>query len=262
MYGDSINIFNVTNNLKKLINKKNETVFIEDPVGEDIVEQSKEFFSKIYGLNPIKENIYRTLLAKDQINVLLIGPPATSKTLFMTTIQEKCNEVCYFDAANTSGAGFIEFLHNHQKSKILIIDEIDKLKKNDLNSLLGILNNGKINKNLKNISYNFTIKCKILATSNSNTKLTKPMRSRFQEYHLPEYSDEEYIKVVKFCLSKNSDPIISESIAKILLAHNRKDVRAAISISNLLQKSDTVEDIVRVVDTWIKYKSHGLIDYN
>ncbi|HXT82854.1 MAG TPA: hypothetical protein VN704_00650, partial [Verrucomicrobiae bacterium] len=110
--------------------------------------------------------------------------------------------------------------------------------------------------------YNFSIKCKILATSNSNTKLSKPMRSRFQEYHLPEYSDEEYIKVVKFCLNKNIDPTISETIAKSLLAHDRKDVRAAISISNLLQINDTVEDIARVVDTWINYKSHDIIDYN
>ncbi|HEY6535347.1 MAG TPA: ATP-binding protein [Candidatus Nitrosocosmicus sp.] len=261
MYG-SINGFNVADNLKKLINKKNHTVFIENPLGENMIEQSKQFFVKIYGLDPIKENIYRALLAKDQVNVLLIGPPATSKTLFMTIIQERCNDVCYFDAANTSGAGFIDFLFNHQKSKILIIDEIDKLKKNDLNSLLGILNNGKINKNLKNITYNFSIKCKILATSNSNTKLSKPMRSRFQEYHLPEYSNEEYIKVVKFCLNKDIDPTISETIARSLLAHDRKDVRAAISISNLLQINDTVEDIARVVDTWINYKSHDIIDYN
>ena len=177
-------------------------------------------------------------------------------------IQEQCNDVCYFDAANTSGAGLIEVLYNHQKMKILIIDEIDKLKKNDLNSLLGLLNNGKIDKSLKNMKYNFSMNCKIFATSNSNTKLSKPMRSRFQEYHLPEYSDDEFIEVVKFCLDKKITSITAEIIAKILLMHERKDVRAAISVSNLLQRGDTMDDISRVIETWIKYKSQDSIDYN
>lgn len=210
----------------------------------------------------IKENIFRVLLSKEQVNVLLIGPPATSKTLFMIVIREQCNDVCYFDAPNTSGAGLIEVLYKNQKSKILIIDEIDKLKKNDLNSLLGLLNNGKIDKSLKGVTYNFSMHCKIFATSNSNTKLSKPVRSRVQEYHLPEYSDDEYIEVVKFCLSEKITPVTAEIIAKILLAQERKDVRAAISISNLLQMGDTMDDIARVVETWINYKSQDSIDYN
>jgi replication-associated recombination protein RarA len=255
-------MFNVTDNLKKLMNKKTDSVFTEVPKTQTISEQSKEFFSKIFGLDLIKENIFRVLLAKDQVNVLLIGPPATSKTLFMMVIQEQCNDVCYFDAANTSGAGLIEVLYKNQKSKILIIDEIDKLKKNDLNSLLGLLNNGKIDKNLKGITYNFSMNCKIFATSNSNTKLSKPVRSCFQEYHLPEYSDDEFIEVVKFCLSEKITPATAEIIAKILLAHGRKDVRTAISISNLLQIGDTMDDIARVVETWINYKSQDSIDYN
>jgi replication-associated recombination protein RarA len=255
-------MFNVTDNLKKLMNKKTDSVFTEVPKTQTISEQSKEFFSKIFGLDLIKENIFRVLLAKDQVNVLLIGPPATSKTLFMMVIQEQCNDVCYFDAANTSGAGLIEVLYKNQKSKILIIDEIDKLKKNDLNSLLGLLNNGKIDKNLKGITYNFSMNCKIFATSNSNTKLSKPVRSRFQEYHLPEYSDDEFIEVVKFCLSEKITPATAEIIAKILLVHGRKDVRTAISISNLLQIGDTMDDIARVVETWINYKSQDSIDYN
>ena len=244
------------------MNKKTDSVFTEIPKSETIREQSKEFFSKIYGLDSVKENIFRVLIAKEQVNVLLIGPPATSKTLFMMEIKERCNDVCYFDAANTSGAGLIESLYNHQKMKILIIDEIDKLKKNDLNSLLGLLNNGKIDKSLKNMNYNFSMNCKIFATSNSNTKLSKPMRSRFQEYHLPEYSDDEFIEVVKFCLAEKITSITAEIISKILLVHERKDVRAAISVSNLLQRGDTMDDIARVIETWLKYNSQDSIDYN
>ena len=255
-------MFNVSDNLKKLMNRKTDPMFIEEPKFKTIPEQSKEFFSKVYGLDLVKENIYRALLAQGQINILLIGPPATSKTLFMEQIQEKCNNVCYFDASNTSGPGFLEYLNLHQKSMVLIIDEVDKLKKNDLNSLLGLLNNGRVVKNVKGTVYNFTMNCKIFATSNSNANLTKPTRSRFQEYHLPEYTDNDYIDVVKFCLAERITETTAEIIAKILLAHERKDVRAAISISNLIQMGDTMDDIARVVETWINYKSQDTIDYN
>ena len=57
-------MFNVTDNLKKLMNKKTDSVFNEVQKDETIPEQSKEFFSKIYGLDLMKENIYRVLLSK------------------------------------------------------------------------------------------------------------------------------------------------------------------------------------------------------
>lgn len=71
-----------------------------------------------------------------------------------------------------------------------------------------------------------------------------------------------YIEVVKFCLAEKITGVTAEIIAKILLVHERKDARAAISISNLLQRGDTMDDIARVVETWLNHKSQDTIDYN
>jgi hypothetical protein len=81
-------MFNVSDNLKKLMNKKTDSVFIEDTRSKTIQEQSKEFFSKIYALDLMKEDIYIALLAKEQINILLIGPPTTSKTIHGTNTRK------------------------------------------------------------------------------------------------------------------------------------------------------------------------------
>jgi hypothetical protein len=54
----------------------------------------------------------------------------------------------------------------------------------------------------------------------------------------------------------------AEIIAKILLTHGRKDVRTAISISNLLQIGDTMDDIARVAETLINHKNQYSNDYN
>ncbi len=256
-------MFNVKDRLSHIINNK-QSILKENYGARTIKEQSEIFFSRIYGLYDMKENIFRALTSEEQINVLLVGPPATSKTLFMSTIQEQCNDVFYFDASNTTSAGLIEELYVNRKARLIIIDELDKLKRNDLNSLLGLLNDGRIVKTLKKMKYNFKMEnIKVFATSNSLGNLSKPARSRFQEYHLTEYSDEEFINVVKFCLNNKIHDAISELIAKVLLNYKRKDVRSAIAISNLLKKEDTENDVLRVIENWIKYKlDEDDINYN
>ena len=226
-------------------------------------DQSIEFFSNIYGLDGMKENLFRALISDDQINILLIGPSATSKTLFMTTIQEKCNNVFYFDASNTTGAGLIEELYNNRRARLVIIDEIDKLRKNDMNSLLGLLNDGRIVKSLKQIRYDFKFEnIKVFATSNSVISLSKPVRSRFQEYHLNDYTDKEFLNVVKFCLQNKLPIEINEMIGILLIDSNIKDVRTAIGLANLLKKDDSRDDVIRVFENWANHKVEGSIDYS
>ncbi|HYG00681.1 MAG TPA: AAA family ATPase [Candidatus Saccharimonadales bacterium] len=211
----------------------------------------------------MKENLFRALISDDQINILLIGPSATSKTLFMTTIQEKCNNVFYFDASNTTGAGLIEELYNNRRARLVIIDEIDKLRKNDMNSLLGLLNDGRIVKSLKQIRYDFKFEnIKVFATSNSVVSLSKPVRSRFQEYHLNEYTDKECLNVVKFCLQNKLPEEINEMIEILLIDSNTKNVRTAIGLANLLKKNDSRDDVIRVFENWANHKVEGRIDYS
>lgn len=237
--------------LKEAIDKK-----LSEP------DQANIFFSKVYGLPREKENLYRAVTGDKQVNILLVGPPATGKTILVEQIQEQCNDTIYFDASNTSGAGLIDALYTTQKAKILIIDEIDKLRKNDQNCLLGLLNNGKVEKALKENKISFQMNVKIFATSNSLTKLGKAILSRFQEYHFKEYSDEEFVKVVQFCLKGEFLEQTSEIIAKVLIVNERKNVRSAISISRLLKKNDTLEDITRVIENWLTSMTNAEVDYN
>jgi MoxR-like ATPase len=233
------------------------------PKGLNYREQSLTFFGNVYGQEDIKENLYLGLASNEQINILLVGAPATSKTLYMSTIAKKCNDTLYFDASNMSGAGLIQTLYENRKVKLIIIDEIDKLNKRDLACLLGLLNDGTVVKTLKNDRISFKMEnVKVFATSNSVKKLSPPIRSRFQEYHIEPYNDEEYVSVVTFCLNHKFSNEICAHIANILIENDRKDVRAAISIAALLQPNHTVEDIARIIGNWLKRKTEESVDYN
>ena len=132
-----------------------------------------------------------------------------------------------------------------------------------MNSLLGLLNDGRIVKSLKQIRYDFKFEnIKVFATSNSVISLSKPVRSRFQEYHLNEYTDKEFLNVVKFCLQNKLPEEINEMIGILLIDSNTKDVRTAIGLANLLKKDDSRDDVIRVFENWTNHKVEGSIDYS
>lgn len=251
--------------LSRLLNKENNSLFLSKiDKNLSIVEQSQTFFREIYALDELKENLYRNLVIDDQTNTLLIGPPASSKTLFVQIIKQNCRNVLFFDASvGSSGAGLIELLRTHQSAKILIIDEIDKLKKNDQNVLLSLLNDGTVEKSLKGITIKLKMSLKVFATSNSTQKLGAALKSRFEIYHLTEYDDETFIKVCQHCLRQKLTSDTAEIIAKILIENGQKNVRLAISITKKIDlERDTLDDIARVINNKLIHTIESEVDYN
>lgn len=223
-----------------------------------IDERAEEFFKDIIGQTAIKRQLYRALLRNNRlINILLIGAPATSKTLFMKCIENQCNGVIFYDASTgSSGAGLIEILRLNPQVKILIIDELSELKRNDIEVLRGLANDGRVSKTLKKQFINFTIKnLKIFGTTNNPTKLSKPIKSRFQIYLIPEYTDKEFKDVVKFCLASQQiikDNRLIEELAHAMIKFNIKNIRNALACCSMIHEGDNYETIKRTIMEYIE----------
>ena len=231
----------------------------KEPVDErlSIREQSLKFFEDIIGNDDVKEQTYRSLLQTDRIiNICLVGAPATSKTMLLKVINDKCNKVLWYDASSGStGAGLIELLRRNQDAKILIIDEISELRGGNLDILRGLLNDGNVSKTLKSQFINFKMKgLKVFASTNNPTKLSLPIKSRFQMYLIDSYDDEQFVNVMEFCLLKQKI-IKSEQMAKELayamLHYDVRNVRTALSLCSLVHESDTTDDIRRVIENYL-----------
>ena len=99
---------------------------------------------------------------------------------------------------------------------------------------------------------------KIFATSNSIERLTKPFRSRFSIYTLPEYSDSDFIKIcVSLLTSKFYLPsILSALIAQLLLEKDEKDIRKILNIAKLVRPMDDENKIKKLIDTYLKYQDN------
>ena len=95
---------------------------------------------------------------------------------------------------------------------------------------------------------------KLFATSNDIEQLSKPLRSRLMEFHLPEYDFSGFREIVvklaadRYRLSRE----IADEIAFVVWHElGTKDVRDALQLMKLTSSSDEVEMTARTI---IKYK--------
>ena len=232
---------------RKLLNK----------IGYGTYEQKltpeEKFFFNIVGYTDIKKLLLKSVISKEPVSILLTGPPSSSKTVFLLEMLDGLDDVYFIDAVGASGPGMVDHLFSNN-TKYLLIDEIDKMKKNDQAVLLnametGILSETKLNGKTRQKK----IKLWIFATSNDIERLSGPLRSRFMELHLNEYTYEEFIEIVRRLLKKryHLDVSLSENIGHAVWNQMKsKDIRDAINIAKLT-KSAT--DIDWLVDVQMKY---------
>jgi replication-associated recombination protein RarA len=231
--------------------KKIDIFFFDD---EDISKQEK-FFSNVIGYPEIKKLLLRAIISKEPVNVLLTGPPASSKSVFLLDMLQGLEDAYFIDAVGASGAGMIDHLFNNN-TKYLLIDEIDKLKKNDQAALLNVMETGIISETkLKGKTRQKKMKLSIFATSNNVERLSGPLRSRFMVLHLEDYTYEEFREIVGRLLKKRYDmePEVSEKISFGVWNYMKsKDVRDAIKIAKLTKSSSDIDWLVKLQ---IKYGS-------
>lgn len=248
-------------------------LIFKDPYFNDesisIEERSNRFFGDIIGHTAIKILMFRALLRKNRnVNILLVGVPANAKTMFLKAIQKGCNKVIFYDASTGStGAGLIQLLRQNPDANILEVDEFSELNKDDIEVFRGLSNDGTVNKALKTELIDFKMdNLKIFATTNNPTKLSKPIKSRFQMYHIPAYTDSEFIQVMNHCLIKQGivkDIKLADQLANAMVFYNIKNVRLALSICSLIHDGDDTEDIKYIIENFRKYDASKLnVNYN
>jgi hypothetical protein len=207
-------------------------------------------FANIEGYEDVKNVIVRALDADENYNLLLCGPPASSKTMFLLGIQEQEPDAIYFDSSNTTNR-ILDVLQE-KRPHIILLDELDKLPRQFQSQLLNFLESGRIKVDQQKKQYDFEIKgAKVFATCNEIVKLSKPLQSRFRKLFLPRYTEKKFLDV-----SENVLPKLSYSLARYIGASvwkNGGNIRDVISIGKLVRKGDRPLEIEQIMNTMAKY---------
>jgi MoxR-like ATPase len=106
-------------------------------------EVKKDLFKYIYEHEKLKLIFTNAIESEEPIHILLTGSPGTAKSLFLEAISDNVKQ-SYFINNNSTGAGIISFLYDHPELKFLLIDEIEKLKKDELSVLLSLMENQRL----------------------------------------------------------------------------------------------------------------------
>jgi replication-associated recombination protein RarA len=219
------------------------------------LQPEDRFFSDIHLYDDLKLLLSRMLVSKKAVHCVLVGPPASGKTMFLLSIQKSMKDVFFIDATNASGPGIVDKLFAYPRTRIILIDEIEKLPKKDQNMLLNLLETGTLvsTKVRKTQEMKFT-GIRLFATSNDIEQLSKPLRSRLMEFHLPEYDFSEFREIVvklaadRYRLGRE----IADELAFVVWHEmGTKDVRDALQLARLVRSLDDVEKFARII---MKYK--------
>lgn len=191
-------------------------------------------FGDIIGHNDVKELLLACLLAERPVHVLLAGPPALAKSLFLWDIERAAGErAIWLVGSATSKAGLWDLIAERHP-QIILIDELDKMNAADTAALLSIMEGGRLFRAKKGRELDLSNPLWVIAASNRLHILSPELRSRFAIRKLSAYSRSDYLTVVRGVLARREglDRELADEIANRLDGISQ-DVRDAIRVARL-----------------------------
>ena len=235
-------------------NKNTEYNFFDVEIVEEVIEEfdkrlegeespvkryeiPDDFFDDfgIIGYDEIKKILVRSLREGIPANVLLVGPPATAKSLFLMALERLEGSV--FIQGGTSTQGGIRDVIMGYLPSILLIDEIDKIRSNyDVTALLTWMWEGRVvSAQSRRAGGVKSVEGRgwVVAAANDVSRLHPALKDRFIPFYLKEYARDEYEKVVFSILVREG---VDDEIARFVARETyglEKSVRQAIQVGRL-----------------------------
>lgn len=205
----------------------------ETPQGQKL-ELPEDIFEDIIGHPEVKELLRASLLAEKPVHVLLAGPPALAKTLFLWDIERAVGErAIWLVGSATSKAGLWDLVAEKQP-RALLIDELSTMNAADTAALLSIMEGGRLVRAKKGRELDTRVEIKVVAATNRLYGLSAELLSRFAVRKIEAYGRVDYQKVVRGVLVRreNVEPELAEEIAQRLDGRSQ-DVRDSVRVARL-----------------------------
>lgn len=213
---------------------------------------SSQLFNSIVGYHDVKRLFHLSLTSEKPVHVLLVGPPASAKTLFM----QECMKLqrSYFTlGSHSTKSGMIDYLFNN-RPRYLIVDEIEHMPIKDQTSLLSLMESGMITETKFQKTRKTQLKTWVFATSNGTNRMLTPLLSRFVVLHFKQYKYVDFREVTVHMLYLEG--ITEETAASIADAvwnkMKSKDIRDCIKIGHLAKNKEEVQWLIETLRNYRK----------
>lgn len=212
-------------------------VAISTPIINPVDLDFSHMFDDIIGYEDIKELLRECLQTEKPIHVLLVGPPAMAKSLFLLDIENVWgNRAMWLVGSATSRAGLWDGVADKQP-RILLIDELDKMSGGDAAALLTLMEKGRLVRMKVHRALDIQMDIWVIACANRTYKMSPELLSRFKQFQISEYNATEFHNVVVRALEihENVNHNDADEIA-MRLVNKTHDVRDAVRVARLSKR--------------------------
>ena len=199
--------------------------------------QNVGLFDGIVEYDHIKRLFGMALESRARTHILLTGPPASAKTMFLTSLSQYLKNVYFVDGGNTTKAGMIDHLLEN-RLRYLLIDEIDKLLPKHQTFLLNLMETGIVTETKYRKTREAKIETSVFSTCNDARKLSSPLQSRFFTVELGPYTYEQFYEITLRLLS--DDEKFAPEIAQAVWNSSR-NIRDCVRIGKLARSEEDVK---------------------
>lgn len=221
---------------------------ISEPMADRV--SKVEQFESIVGYDDVKRLFNMSLSSEKPVHILLVGPPASAKTLFMLECMKL--ERSYFTlGSHSTKSGMIDYLFE-KRPRYLIVDEIEHMPMKDQTALLSLMETGIVSETKYQRTRNTQLKTWVFATSNGTERMLTPLLSRFVVLHFKQYSFGSFQEVCTHILAREGVPSeVGQAIADAVWTKLKsRDIRDCIKLGRLAKTKADVEWIAQTMKTY------------
>jgi Holliday junction DNA helicase RuvB len=229
------------------VEEEEEKILVLGSQQKTTLTKYEQLFDGIIGYNDVKRLFNLSFSSEKPVHILLVGPPASAKTLFMLSCMKL--ERSYFTlGSHSTKSGMMDYLFQ-KRPRYLIIDEIEHMPIKDQTALLSLMETGIIVETKFKKTRNTQLKTWIFATSNSTDQMLTPLLSRFMVLHFKQYKYEAFQEVAVHLLCREGIPreIAIATAETVWSKMKSKDIRDCVKIGHLAKTKDDVNWIAETL---------------
>ncbi|MGI0046585.1 MAG: hypothetical protein ACREBB_05285 [Nitrosotalea sp.] len=219
--------------ISNLLKRSLELKCAKEPSEELVIPD--DLFADVVGYHEVKELLNRVISSQSPVHVLLVGPPASAKTLFQMEM-EKLPGAFFLDGANITRAGLTDFLFSYD-IRYLVIDEMEEMNQKDLAALFSFMQTSQLSETKFGRTRTKDMKTWIIGSCNNLSGFSRKLLSRFLRVRFRQYEYEQFSEICKFILQKKGLTLeLAEKIANLVWSElESKDVRDVVKIASLVK---------------------------
>jgi len=213
--------------------------------GQEEGEVPLDLFDFILGHDQVKDLLWKSINAERPVHVLLVGPPATAKSMFLGELARL--PFSRFALGGSTRKGGLEDYLLEFRPRFLIIDEIDKMDMRDMSVLLSLMESGIVARLKKRMRETEKMTTWVFGGANRDNNIWPELKSRFFTVHLKEYSEADFLQISRAVLiTREKVDLGQATLIATALARHTRDVREAIHFGRLCKTEDDVRNLLQL----------------